>query len=276
MLAGDAYDEFQNSARFSSEQKAFMATLFQNYVRGFGARTMVPVGSDTPFMALLWQNWQSTPGNDRLGAEWYPELEKYVDAVVGKLQNNPNVLLWDMMNEPEFASEGFLSANVLITPEMEKIRDAFLQHFRDHLKQRFPNEILSVGWASLENAGKYSSLADVITFHVYGDSARLRTSIAQAQEISQESKKKILITETLANWDFGKPDFGTMATDEAQLAHYQEVLPVLLHSPIGWIGWGMVISNDFDPFTDIYYPNGIPRPAAVFLEKALKAAEPVP
>ena len=124
-------------------------------------------------MALLWQNWQSTPGNDRLGAEWYPKLEKYVDAVVGRLQNNPNVLLWDMMNEPEFASEGFLSANVLITPEMERIRDAFLQHFHDHLKQRFPSEILSVGWASLENAGKYSSLADVITFHVYGDSARL-------------------------------------------------------------------------------------------------------
>lgn len=276
MTAGDAYDEFQKSDRFSSEQKAFMATLFQNYVRGFGARTQVPVGSDTPFMALLWQNWQSTPGNDRLGAEWYPKLEKYVDAVIGRFQNNPNVLLWDMMNEPEFASEGFLSANVLITPEMEKTRDAFLQHFHDHLKQRFPSEILSVGWASLENAGKYSSLADVITFHVYGDSARLRNTIAQAQEISEKSKKKILITETLANWDFGKPDFGAMATDEAQLAHYQEVLPVLVHSPIGWIGWGMVISNDFDPYTDIYYPNGIPRPAAVFLEKALKAAEPTP
>ena len=276
MTAGDAYDEFQKSDRFSSEQKAFMATLFQNYVRGFGARTQVPVGSDTPFMALLWQNWQSTPGNDRLGAEWYPKLEKYVDAVVGRLQNNSNVLLWDMMNEPEFASEGFLSANVLITPEMEKTRDAFLQHFHDHLKQRFPSEILSVGWASLENADKYSSLADVITFHVYGDSERLRNTIAQAQEISEKSKKKILITETLANWDFGKPDFGAMATDEAQLAHYQEVLPVLVHSPIGWIGWGMVISNDFDPYTDIYYPNGIPRPAAVFLEKALKAAEPAP
>jgi hypothetical protein len=67
-----------------------------------------------------------------------------------------------------------------------------------------------------------------------------------------------------------------MATDDAQLAHYREVLPVLIKSPIGWIGWGMVISRDFDPFTDIFYPNGTPRPAAVFLEKSLKAAEQEP
>ena len=273
MTAGDAYDQFQASSRFTAEQKTFMAVLFKNYVRGFGARTLVPVGSDTPFMALLWQNWQSTPGNDRLGPDWYPKLEEYVDAIVGRLKDNSAVLLWDVMNEPEFASEGFLSANVLITPEMEKTRDDFLRHFHAHLKKTFPDEVLSIGWAALENAKKYSDLADVVTFHVYGGVAQLDSTIRNAQEFSEKSGKRILITETLANWDFGKPDFGAMATDEAQLAHYREVLPVLLKSPIGWIGWGMVISQDFDPFTDIFYPNGIPRPAAVFLEKSLKAAE---
>jgi hypothetical protein len=97
----------------------------------------------------------------------------------------------------------------------------------------------------------------------------LSRAIGKADDFRRKSKKQVLITETLANWDFGRPDFGVMATDEAQLAHYQDVLPVLTKSPIGWIGWGMVISRDFDPFTDIFYPNGIPRPAAVFLEKTL-------
>ena len=272
--AAEAYDQFQASSRFAPDQKAFMAVLFKNYVRGFGANTLVPVGADTPFMALLWQNWQSTPGNNRLGPDWYSRVEKYVDAIVSKLKDNPNVLLWDVMNEPEFASEGFLSATVLITPEMEKTRDAFLRHFHDHLKQRFPNEVLGVGWASLDNAEKYSDLADVVTFHVYGDSAHLRESIQKAQAVSEKAKKKILITETLANWDFGKPDFGRLATDEAQAAHYRDVLPVLTNSPIGWIGWGMVISHDFDPFTDIFYPNGIPRPAALVLQESLQAAKP--
>jgi hypothetical protein len=269
MSARSAYEQFQSSPRFTSEQKMFMATLFKNYVEGFGAHTLVPVGSDTPFMALLWQNWQSTPGNDMLGPEGYPKLEKYVDAIVGRLKDNPALLLWDVMNEPEFASEGFLSANVIITPEMEKIRDSFLQHFHEHVKRHFPSEIFSVGWAALDNAEKYSDWSDVITFHIYGDRAQLSRAIGKADDFRRKSKKQVLITETLANWDFGRPDFGVMATDEAQLAHYQDVLPVLTKSPIGWIGWGMVISRDFDPFTDIFYPNGIPRPAAVFLEKTL-------
>lgn len=272
MTASDAYEQFQSSSRFTPEQKTFMAALFKDYVRGFGAHTLVPVGADTPFMALLWQNWQPTPGNNRLATEWYSKLEKYVDAIVGRLKDNPSVLLWDVMNEPEFASEGFLSATVLITPEMEKIRDAFLQHFHQHLKQRFPAEILGVGWATLDNAEKYSDLADVVTFHIYGDAAQLNAGIEKAHTYSEKTNKQILITETLANWDFGKPDFGAMATDEAQLEHYRDVLPVLIKSPIGWIGWGMVISRDFDPYTDIFYPNGIPRPAAVFLERALKEA----
>jgi hypothetical protein len=116
-------------------------------------------------------------------------------------------------------------------------------------------------------------LADVITFHIYGEAAELRAAIDKAQTFATQAKKKILITETLANWDFGKPDFGAMATDEAQLAHYRDVLPTLIRSPVGWIGWGMVMSRDFDPFTDIFYPNGIPRPAAVFLQESLRTAE---
>lgn len=269
MTAASAYQLFQSSPRFAPDQKAFMSALFKNYVEGIGAHTLVPVSSDTPFMALLWQNWQSTPGNDRLGVEWYPKLEKYVDAVVGRMKDNPNILLWDVMNEPEFASEGFLNEHVLITPEMKKRCDAFLQHFHEHLKSQFPDEVVSVGWASLEDAEEHSSWSDVITFHVYGDAARLSKSITEARDFSEKSKKQILITETLANWDFGKPDFGAMATDEAQLAHYRDVLPVLIKSPVGWMGWGMVISRDFDPYTDIFYPNGTPRPAATFLEKAL-------
>jgi hypothetical protein len=135
---------------------------------------------------------------------------------------------------------------------------------------------MGIGWATLENAKKYSDWADVVTFHVYGDAGQLNAAIRNAREFKEKSNKQILITETLANWDFGKPDFGQMATDEAQLAHYRDVLPVLVQSPIGWIGWGMVISRDFDPFTDIFYPNGIPRPAALYLERTLKTEAQVP
>ena len=270
MTARDAYDLFQNSSRFTAEQKAMMRQLFDRYAHGFGAQTLVTVAADTPMMALLWQNWQSTPGNDHLTPGSYAKLERYVDAIVGRMKDNPSILLWDVMNEPEFASEGPLGPGVLITPEMEQIRDTFLKHFHEFLRRRYPNEILSVGWAQLQNAEKYADLADVLTFHVYGEPARLQSVINEAVSVSKRCNKQILITETLANWDFGSPEFGRLASDEQQLAHYQNDLPVLMKSPIGWIAWGMIVNRTFDPFTDIFYPDGHPRPAAIYLQEMLR------
>lgn len=273
MTALAAYKKFQASSRFSPQQKAMMRRFFSHYVHGLGANTLVPVAPDTPMMALVYQRWVPTPGNNRLGPDWYPRLEKYIDAIIGRLKDNPNVLLWDLMNEPEWASEGPLSPTEIITPKMKRVRDAFLRHFHSYIKRRFPDQILGMGWASLQDAEKYSSLSDVITFHVYGGPGKIQSEIGKAEAFSKRSGKNVLITETLANWDFGSPDFGHLATDEEQLKHYQEVLPVLMKSPIGWMGWGLVISRDFDPYTDIFYPDGIPRPAALYLEKTLKGSE---
>jgi hypothetical protein len=270
LLAPEAYEWMQSSSRFTIEQRVLMKRLFNTYVHGFGAHTMVPVASDTPMMALLYQKWVPTPGNDRLGEDWYPKLEQYVDAIVGASKNNPTILLWDLMNEPEWASEGPLSPTEIITPEMKRVRDAFLRHFYTHIKERFPAEIVGVGWAALANAETYSRWSDVVTFHVYGAPERIQSAIEKAEAFSRSSGKTVLITETLANWDFDSPDFGKLATDEQQLTHYERVLPVLLKSPIGWLGWGLVMSHDFNPFTDIFYADGQARPAAIYLEKALK------
>ena len=68
MTAGEAYDLFQNAPRFTPEQKSLMQYLFGNYVKGFGKNTVVPVGADTPMTILLFQEWQSTPGNDHMAA----------------------------------------------------------------------------------------------------------------------------------------------------------------------------------------------------------------
>ena len=274
MTVREAYELFQESGRFTPEQKSLMKQLFGNYAHGFGARSLVPVGADSPMMVLLFQNWQSTPGKDRMAPSFYPKLEAYVQAIVGRMKDNPAVLLWDVMNEPEFAGEGPVSPGVFMTPEMEKMRDSFLNHFHGFIKRKFPDEALTIGWARLEDADKYEALADVLTFHVYGEPAKLQAAIDKAVSIGAQRGKKIFITETLANWDFGTPDFGRLASDEQQLAHYQKDLPVLMKSPMGWIAWGMIVNRTFDPYTDIFYPNGQPRPAAVYLERTLKDAQP--
>jgi hypothetical protein len=200
-------------------------------------------------------------------------MDTYVGALLDRLKDHPNVVLWDLMNEPEFASEGPFTDKVIIQPGTVPVIEGFLTHVHEYLKRSYPDEVVGVGWASLDNAKKYAHLADVLTFHVYREPEGLQQTIDRAVAIGKSVGKPIFITETLANWDFGSPDFGTLATDEKQLEHYQKVLPVLMKSPIGWMAWGMVMSRNFDPFTDIFYPNGHPRPAALFLEKTLKSAK---
>lgn len=149
MTRREAYDLFQQSPRFAPDQKLLMQRLLGTFVQGIGGQGTVPVGSDSPFMVLLWGKWQPTPGNDHLGPEWYPKLETYVDAIVGRLKDNPTVVLWDLMNEPEFASEGPLSPTQFITPEMQKAMDAFLQHFHDYMKHHYPNQLVCEGGQTL-------------------------------------------------------------------------------------------------------------------------------
>jgi hypothetical protein len=43
-----------------------------------------------------------------------------------------------------------------------------------------------------------------------------------------------------------------------------------MKSPIGWMAWGLVVGRIFDSYTDIFYANGHPRPAAIYLEGMLK------
>jgi len=271
MTASEAYDHFMNNPRLSAEKRQFLQQYFGQYVKGYGKNTLVPVGSDSTMMTILWQNWQSTPGNNRLSPESYPKIEAYVDALLGRLKDNPNVLQWDMMNEPEFVSEGPLTATMLFKPEEFKLVEAFLTHLHGYIKQRYPDEVVSIGWADLEDSRKHADLVDVLNFHVYAEPDKLQQTIDQAVAIGKNAGKPIIITETLANW-VGSPNFSKLASDEGQLAHYQKVLPVLLKSPIGWMAWGLVISRDFDPFCDIFYPDGHPRPAAVYLEEMLKGS----
>lgn len=272
MTALAAYRKFQVSSRFTPQQKALMKHMFYHYVHEIGTNTLVPVAPTRPMMALLYQRWLPSPGNNRLGPDWYPWLGKYIDAIVGRLKDNPKVLLWDQMNEPQWASEVPLSPTLIITPRMKRIRDAFLQHMHDYIKWRYPDQILGIGW-NLQNAEKYSYLSNVVTFHVYGGPEKTQREIDEAEAFSKRSGERVLITETLANWDLGAQDLGRLATDAEQLKHYQGVLPVLMKSPIGWTGWGLVLPRDFDPYTDIFYPDGIPRPAALYLGKTLKGSE---
>lgn len=115
-----------------------------------------------------------------------------------------------------------------------------------------------------------------MTFHVYGNPEKIQAAIDKARAFSEPLGKKVVITETLSNFNFGSPDFGKQTPGESQLAHYRADLPVLMNSGMGWMSFGLV-SKEKNPLSDmdiaIFSSDGVPRPAALFLEKTLKGTE---
>jgi len=269
MSVKEAYDSFLASPRLSSQQKELVKSFYQPFAKGPGQDILIPVAEDTSPHILLWQHWQQNPGYDKIGQEWWLKLDAYVRAVVGRLADNDTVLAWDILNEPEFASEDPFLRGMNHAEVRNKV-SGFLRHIHEVIKKNHPDEIVTIGFIGLENCLEYEALADVLTYHIYGEPEKLKESIGKALSLAVRTGKPIFITETLANFSFPPLNIEKLATDQGQLEHYQKVLPALLESRIGWMGWGLMVGRGFNPYCDIFYSNGYPRPAALYLERMLK------
>lgn len=263
----DAYDAFLNSPRLSAAQKAEATAFYGAFATGPGRDIIVPVADETPAHVLLWQHWLQNPGLDRMAPEAWPALDSYVRAVVNRLAGHEAVLAWDIMNEPEFSAEDFAG---MARSDVRRTVSRFLSHVHDVIKHEAPNEVVTIGFASLAACEEFAALADVLSFHVYGEPDALATAFANAHALAQRKRKPILITETLANFSFPPLNVGALATDEGQLRHYQNVLPALLDSGVGWMAWGLMVGRLFNPYCDIIYSNGLHRPAATYLQSMLR------
>src|SRR5262249_38034930 len=105
MRIEDAYRAFLSDTKLSEKERERVRNYYRPYAEGPGRNVLVPVGTGTPPEIILWQHWQQKPGFDKLDEAWWPKLDEYVLAIIEKLANNDIVLAWDLMNEPEFASE---------------------------------------------------------------------------------------------------------------------------------------------------------------------------
>lgn len=171
--------------------------------------------------------WLQSPGvaavNDP--SRW-PDVERYVRAVVTAFAQDPRVLLWDLYNEPGNSGQDERSLPLLCK--------AF-----EWARAAAPTQPLTAGlWYGNAPLNAFLLAAsDVVTFHNYGDAAGLTTQIAALQTHG----RPLICTEWLRR---GHSDVASC-------------LPVFHRGGVGCCNWGLVSGR-----TQTIYPWGSPEGAA--------------
>ena len=183
-----------------------------------------------PWPGVHNSGWLESPGLPQL--KRYPtdeklrhRLEHYTKAVLNRFKKDERVLMWDLYNEPG----GWWYRRGEKPGEFEKgLTDSLclplLNDVYTWVRQVNPIQPITTCW----NRGAYEvdaafNKADVVTFHIYGNSEYLEELI-----------------EKLKNGAPGRPIICTEYLYRGGDCRFETFLPVLAKHRIGAINWGLV------------------------------------
>jgi hypothetical protein len=184
------------------------------------------------------KNWIPSPGFPRLGDKDWPEMEKFIRAVVGKYRDDKRIVLWDVMNEPESTGKWRDAEG------KAKIVD-FVRRALKRVKEEKPVQPLGIGWAFSGNITLAAELSDVLILHNYLPIGGLAADIRQIKEMGKSMNKPVILNEFV-----GRPQ-----------QRIEEALPVVAKEKMGWCFWELMIgSTQFSqgrmPYQGHIYPDG--------------------
>jgi len=271
MTVAQAYEHFLKSPSLPEVQKKLMQARYAEFALGRGRLMEVPVGRDTPPDIIFWQHWTPNPGLSRLGTERWRELDVYADAVMSVAATRPEVIAVDAMNEPGTLMD--LPPGMSYRAARDRV-DAFISHAARRLRTKYPRVAATIGSGNLDDMKALARYQTVLSIHSYLLGDELVKTLQAAAAFGREAGKPVVLTECLANTDDWLKSYGqeSMSTDEGQLHHYRNTLPLILHAGMGWYAWAGISGHMFTPSTDIMYSNGYLRPAALYLQRVLTGA----
>lgn len=194
------------------------------------------------------KDWMANPGQNMIGPEYWPELEKYVQDIVGAYRSDKRILIWDIMNEPMMTSHS----------KTEKGREkilTFLDHFADVVKENNPTQPTTIGFCMMKSpelVPRYINDVTMIGWHNYDkDMNGMRADIHTKKELGLKHSKPIHINE-IANRGRGQ--------------YFRDIMPVLREEKIGWYFWELMLgstqfSRGDNPLCGVIYPDGSCRDA---------------
>jgi hypothetical protein len=268
MTVADAYQHFLKSPSLPEDQKKLMQSRYAGFALGRGSLMRVPVGSDTPPDIIFWQHWTPNPGLTRIGPEHWPELDAYADVVMNVVARRPEVIAVDAMNEPATLMD--LPPGMSYRSGRNRVDD-FVAHTATRLREKYPATAVTIGSGNLDDLKALAHYQTVLSIHSYLLGDDLVKALRAAADLARGAGKPILLTECLANTDDWLRSYGdeSISTDDGQLRHYQRTLPLIMNSGMGWYAWAGMAGHMFTPSTDIVYPSGYLRPAALYLQREL-------
>ena len=226
---------------FLGRFERFLALCDKHHVQ------MMPVLFDSCFgdfpdlISYRDKDWMACPGQNRLGPEEWPKMERYVRDVVGEHSRDRRIVMWDIMNEPTCTRFYEQPA------EKERIHK-FLRHFLDYAKSQNPDQPCTVGLMSSAEIPLVIDRVDVVGFHSYAP--ELREDIQQARAMAERAGKPVIINEVVR-----RPE-----------QPFELAMPIVREERIGWVFWELMLgktqfSRGASPVQGLIYPDGTCRDA---------------
>jgi hypothetical protein len=195
-------------------------------------------------MPCLFNRWHDTKYDyggthvENLFGEIGPKLE-YVRAVVKPLVDDPNVLIWDLCNEPQAHD---------LNSDVNRREYAWLEAVAATVRELGAKQPVTIGTMSGANITTYAPLCDVLCGHPYVHTAPELANLVKAYvAIREQSGKPMLVNETIPG-----------ALDDAVRAgvarFYTEQLAA---AGLGWMGWALREGKAISTRRDRFDANGI-------------------
>lgn len=177
----------------------------------------------------------------------YAAADRFAEAFILALKDEPGLLMFDMMNEP-LCNDWVGKAKGEERKARAEATWAFLRRELDFAKCIAPDCLFTVGYTTAWEIEKSTAgRLDVISFHDYSDTLEKgRRNYAKAAEWGQKLGRQVLQTET-----------GCLALANS----YEMALRLCDERQMGWVLFNLIIAGRCFDEHGIFYPDGTIRDA---------------
>ncbi len=177
----------------------------------------------------------------------WPDLAAFATAISRALENEPGLLMIDVMNEPECNPWIYGAPKEERAARQKRIQN-FVRRACRHVKAVAPKAVITVGYTTSWEIPPTVDCVDVVSFHDYsGTLASIEANFANAAAIAKKAGKAVMQTET-----------GCLA----RCNPYDLALGACERHRMGWFLFNLVIRGRCDSEHGIFYPDGTVRDPA--------------